>query len=479
MSPSRVRRPRTVSRALVASALLALCLVGSTGVAEPRPSARTGGPASAVPTAVPPAGGATATDPSAAPPAPGTDTAPAAGSAPPPPPAAAGPATAAPSSGSSASATAAAGTAAAGARDAVVVAGARGDIPVERFGAVGDGVTDDTAALQQALDTVPTGSILRLRAGATYLHSDVLRVRTPGLTVLGRGATVTATQETRSAFHVDADRVVVEGVTFALATSTERFHAYEQMKVRVSADGVVLRDVHVRGAAAAGFYVGNGSGHFLLDRVTVVGSRADGVHVTGGAHDGRVVSPVTTDTGDDGVAVVSYRADGVPCARVEISSPQVDGTTWGRGISVVGGDDITYTDVAIRDTDAAAVYVGSEGDPYYTFPSRRVRITRGTVTGANTNPAKDHGAVLVYAGNSGTTTADVTIRDLAITDTRAGASWELGVLADPGAGVQRVTFSGISLTGGPARPFHTNASPAVRLFDVSDDGSPVPEHRGW
>ncbi|MCZ2803701.1 glycosyl hydrolase family 28-related protein [Modestobacter sp. VKM Ac-2983] len=473
MSPSRARRP--VSRALLASALLALCAVGSTGstvLAEPLPSALTDEPAGAAPAAVPPAGPATVTDPSApARPGPGATTPPGTGSAPPSP-TAAGSATTA--SGPSAS-----GTAATGATGPVVVAGARGDIPVERFGAVGDGVTDDTAALQQALDSVPTGSILRLRAGATYLHSDVLRVRTPGLTVLGRGATVTATQETRSAFHVDADRVVVEGVTFALATSTERFHAYEQMKVRVSADGVVLRDVHVRGAAAAGFYVGNGSGHFLLDRVTVVGSRADGVHVTGGAHDGRVVSPVTTATGDDGVAVVSYRADGVPCARVEITSPQVNGTTWGRGISVVGGDDITYTDVAVRDTDAAAVYVGSEGDPYYTFPSRRVRISRGTVTGANTNSAKDHGAVLVYAGNSGTTTADVTIRDLAVSGTRAGASWELGVLADPGAGVQRVTFSGISLTGGPSRPFHTNASPAVRLFDVSDDGFPVPEHRGW
>ncbi|MCZ2846594.1 glycosyl hydrolase family 28-related protein [Modestobacter sp. VKM Ac-2978] len=408
------RARRLVSRAVLASALLALCAVGPTG------------------STVPP--GATPTA------------------------AATGP----------------------GAAGAVVPAGAaRQVVPVERFGAVGDGVRDDTAALQRALDSVPTGSTLRLRAGATYLHSDVLRVRTPGLTVTGKGATVTATQETRSAFHVDADRVVVEGVTFALRTSTQRFHAYEQMKVRVSADGVVLRDVHVRGAAAAGFYVGNGSGGFLLDRVTVVGSRADGVHVTGGAHDGRVVSPVTTGTGDDGVAVVSYRADGVPCARVQITSPTVNGTTWGRGISVVGGDDITYTDVAIRDTDAAAVYVGSEGDPYYTFPSRRVRVTRGTVTGANTNPAKDHGAVLVYAGNSGTTTADVTIRDLAVSGTRAGASWDLGVLADPGAGVQRVTLSGISLTGGPPRPFYTNVPSAVRLIGVRDDGSPVPEKRGW
>ncbi|OMQ13870.1 hypothetical protein A7K94_0220585, partial [Modestobacter sp. VKM Ac-2676] len=303
---------------------------------------------------------------------------------------------------------------------------------VDHFGAVGDGVTDDTRALQHAFDTVPGGTTLVFRPGATYLHSDVLRVARPGIKLVGTGATLTATRETRSAVHLSGDRVTLTGLTLALPTSTQRFHAYEQMKVRVSGDDAVLRDVHVRGSAAAGFYVGNGAARFLLDRVTVASSRADGVHVTGGARDGRVVSPVTTDTGDDGVAVVSYRADGRPVQRVRITSPRVTGTTWGRGISVVGGTDITYTDVDVRDTDAGGVYLGSEGDPYWTYPAVRVLVDGGRVTGANTNPAKDHGAVIVYAGNPGTRTADVTVRRLTVSGTRGSAPWDVGVLAEPG-----------------------------------------------
>ncbi|MFQ1003251.1 glycosyl hydrolase family 28-related protein [Modestobacter sp. SSW1-42] len=353
-------------------------------------------------------------------------------------------------------------------------------VPVERFGAAGDGVRDDTAALQKALDSVPANSVLQLRAGATYLHSDVLRLTRPDVAIAGTGATLLATNEARSAFHVtaSASRAQVTGVTFGLTASTRRWDAPAQDKVRVWASDVVLRDVHVQGAAAAGIFM-DGAARFLLDRVTVSDSRADGIHMSRGARDGRVVSPVTNRTGDDGVAVVSYRSDGVVSARIQITSPTVNGTTWGRGISVVGGDDISYTDVTIRDTDAAAVYIGSEGDPYWTFPSRRVLVRGGTVTGANANVQKDHGALMVYSGNVGTQTSDVTLQDLTLRDTRTSATWNAGVLADPGAYLNRISLSGLTLVGGPALPVYTSTPSAVRVTGLVDDGAPFAYRSGW
>ncbi|MGY5882446.1 glycosyl hydrolase family 28-related protein [Modestobacter lacusdianchii] len=357
------------------------------------------------------------------------------------------------------------------------VSAARGILPVERFGATGDGRTDDTAALQKALDSIPVGSVLQLKAGATYLHSDVLRLSRSDVTVSGPGATLLATNEARSSFHVTGSKVKVTGVTFGLTSSTRRWDAPAQDKVRVWGNDVVLRDVRVEGAAAAGIFV-DGAARFLLDRVTVSDSRADGIHMSNGARDGRVVSPVTNRTGDDGVAVVSYRSDGVVSARIQITSPTVNGTTWGRGISVVGGNDITYTDVTIRDTDAAAVYLGSEAE-YDTYPSQRVAVRGGTVTGANTNPAKDHGALMVYSGNTGPQTSDITLQDLTVRDTRSSATWDIGVLANPGAGLSRVSLTRISLAGGPAMPIYTSTPSAVRVTGLVDDGAPSAFRSGW
>ncbi|WP_222192780.1 glycosyl hydrolase family 28-related protein [Modestobacter italicus] len=357
------------------------------------------------------------------------------------------------------------------------VSTARGVLPVEKFGATGDGRTDDTAALQKALDSVPVGSVLQLKAGATYLHSDVLRLTRSDVTVSGPGATLLATSEARSSFHVTGSRVQVTGVTFALTSSTRRWDAPAQDKVRVWGNDVVLRDVRVEGAAAAGIFI-DGSARFLLDRVIVSDSRADGIHMSNGARDGRVVSPVTNRTGDDGVAVVSYRSDGVVSARIQVTSPTVNGTTWGRGISVVGGNDISYTDVTIRDTDAAAVYLGSEAE-YDTYPSQRVLVRGGTVTGANRNTAKDHGALMVYSGNTGPQTSDVTLQDLTVRDTRSSATWNIGVLANPGAGLSRVSLTRISLAGGPAMPIYTSTPAAVRVTGLVDDGAPSSFRSGW
>jgi len=366
----------------------------------------------------------------------------------------------------------------------VLAIAGRGDpevpvVSVADFGAVGDGVSDDGTALQQALDAVPPGGTLALRDGATYLYSQVLTVSTPDLTIEGTGATLLASDETASALKVVADGVTVTGLTLTTPTTTQRRDPFESTMVWVAADSAVLRDVHVLGAGGAGIAVTDGAGDFLLDHVTVTGSRADGIHITDRAHDGRVLSPVTTGTGDDGVAVVSYLKDGGPAERITIESPTVDGTTWGRGVSVVGGNDITYRDVSVHDTDAAGIYLGSEGDPYFTYPSVDVLVDGGTVTGANTNAGKDHGAVLVYAGNAGTTTSDVTVRGLTISGTRTSSPWDVGVLADPGAAVERVTLEGFRMSDGAAAPFYTDEPAAVRVTGVEDDGAAVPDQGGW
>jgi len=340
----------------------------------------------------------------------------------------------------------------------------------EDFGAAGDGRTDDTAALQEALDALEPGQRLRLADGATYAHSDVLVLTVPDVEVVG-DAELVATDEERSSFQVEADDVVLRDLVLSTPDTTQRWSSEDQQRLLLrGTTGVEVRDVTVRGSAAAGVFVAGASSDFLLDGVRVEDTRADGIHITQGSTDGRVVDVSTEGTGDDGVAVVSYAQDGAACARIEVVSPVVRGSA-ARGVSVVGGEDVSWEDVDVAGTGAAGVYIATEGDPYFTTSTSGVVVDGGSVVDANTDTEIDHGAVLLYDGSDDSELSDVVVRDLEVTGTRESASRQVGVIGDQT--VTGVELVDISVEGGPEALLSDPAAEGAVVEGWTLDGEDV------
>jgi hypothetical protein len=340
-------------------------------------------------------------------------------------------------------------------------------VDVTRFAACSAG-SDDTAGVQQALDSLEAGQTLRIPAGRTCRHSSVLRIRRAGTRLAGPG-TLLATDEGRSAVVVAADDVTVDGgLKLGVADTSRRWSSYEQMKLRIAGHrGVVIRDVTIDGSAAAGIFVGNRASDFEISNVLVQNTRADGIHVTDGANDGLVRSAVIRNTGDDGISVVSYAADPTVVHDIRITSPRFFGNSWGRGFSVVGGQDITLEDVYAESSNAAAVYVAAEGAPWYTRTPRRVLVTGGTLRNSNANPGVDHGAVLVFNGRPGAVIQDVSMRSLRIENTRASASRQVGVFTDGSPrSIRDVRLSDFTIVGG-GPVFATNVGGAGVSLSLS------------
>ena len=94
-------------------------------------------------------------------------------------------------------------------------------VSVKDFGAVGDGVTDDTAAIQAALDT---GSNVTFPKGS-FLCGEVA-INTRGVVVQGQGKHLTAIipnnqASTRAIFKVGNERVSIRGFWFKPASYTK------------------------------------------------------------------------------------------------------------------------------------------------------------------------------------------------------------------------------------------------------------------
>jgi DUF971 family protein len=295
----------------------------------------------------------------------------------------------------------------------------------------GDAADDSTAALQARLDQLQPGETLILE-DRTYLHSGVIQIRVPGVRIDGNGATLQATNDETSSVQITAPGVSLANLSLSAPLAGQRWTGLDQHKLVVGANDVTVSDVTITGSAGAGVFV-NGAHNFQIDRVNVQDTRADGIHTTGGSSNGRINNPIIARTGDDGVAVVSYSDDAAPCISIVIDSPVINGTRWGRGVSVVGGENVSIRNLNVVQTSGAGVYIAAEGGPqFYTRSVSDVDVSGGVVTGANVDPDVVQGSVLVYAGHTGESVTNVTVSDLAISSTAATAQRNVGVVVDAG-----------------------------------------------
>lgn len=290
---------------------------------------------------------------------------------------------------------------------------------VTEFGAIPDDDEDDTAAIQRAFDSLQPGEWLRFPPGR-YIQRKSVWLRTRGVVLWGEGATIHATNPDDQSVILAADGASIYG--FRLTAKTDRrrtapWHARISIFDRVERkeplkNNVVRRNVvenagppgspEANGASAGGIFVFRAQG-FLLAENRIVRTLADGIHVTAGSRDGRVLNNVVRETGDDMIGLVSYLGDGSWTERtvddevrnldrrdalmvrnVVVEGNDLSGQYWGRGISVVGGEEITIARNKIeKATHGAAVYIAREPS-YLTFGVKNVRVEHNTIRDVQT-----------------------------------------------------------------------------------------------
>jgi hypothetical protein len=323
-----------------------------------------------------------------------------------------------------------------------------------------------------------------LRPGATltleprvYPHGGVVTITVPNVHIDGNGATLAATNDLTSSVQIRANGVSVSNLNLTAPIGGQRYNGLEQQKLYVHGDGVSLSDITVTGSAAAGVLL-DGASNFVLNRVTVRDSRADGIHMTRGSNNGRVNNPLTERTGDDGVAVVSYGPQfGVndpPCHNITIESPVVNGTTFGHGVTVRGGENITYRNVHVSGTSGAGVYISTEGPPFFLQSVNGVNVDGGTVTATNTAPGEATGAVVAYGEHAGVVTGNVNFSDLTIVNTSEPAQSNIAVVVADGGAVSNIVFRNIAVQQQSQKPVLFANAPlgTYTLSGITLNGSP-------
>jgi hypothetical protein len=286
------------------------------------------------------------------------------------------------------------------------------------YGVAPSDTKDQTTAIQAALDAMKPGEWMVFPAGK-YLHSKSLRVRVPGVVLLSEGATLLATNADDTAMMMQADNSSLYGFRFHTVTTT-RGSALRHARIVIAptgnttgprVKGVTVRRNIVENGGAPGTSLANGSSasgifiyhadSFLVAENTVKRTLADAIHVTGGSINGRVIKNTVRENGDDMIAVVSYMASAGTSVSTLLSSMStlrdqrlnrnilitdndVKGQYWGRGITVVGGENVTIQNNLISDTTHAAGVLLARESGYLSFGVRDVIVRNNTIQNVQT-----------------------------------------------------------------------------------------------
>ena len=229
---------------------------------------------------------------------------------------------------------------------------------VKSYGAKGDGLSDDTGALQKAFDDVPSGAVLEFPPG-TYLHRKSLTLSKDGTILMGKGGILKATNPDDQTILLTGRKSAVIGMILH-GTGDSRSSQPQTTKIWVRGRWNQILNNEIKAGASAGIFV-FGAKDFSIVGNLVSETLADGIHMTNGSQRGLVEHNIVHHTGDDPIAVVSYKNNNKLSGNIIIRNNSVSNISHGRGITVVGGEHVLIEGNSVSDiTGAAGILIAQE-----------------------------------------------------------------------------------------------------------------------
>jgi hypothetical protein len=235
---------------------------------------------------------------------------------------------------------------------------------VTSYGAACDGATDDTSAIQAAINAATSGDTVVFPSGACRYSNNITLSGRSNITLSGSGMDSTVIQATvpdHSAVKIlNSSGIVVQDIALDDINATVRTAAFDGDGFVVQASSNInFYSVRVSHTSGAGIHIDDSEYVGVYDS-ELIETMADGVHV--GGHTGQNYSVTIQDnyahlTGDDSFSCVGYNYQNVYVGFFSNHSA----SSYSSGVTVEGCHDVNVNNNWIESSAYAGIRVGANG----------------------------------------------------------------------------------------------------------------------
>jgi hypothetical protein len=266
------------------------------------------------------------------------------------------------------------------------------------YGAVCDGVADNSAAIARGLADAKAKNLPLVIPTGQCNFNDVIRMDSVKLTGSGASSVLYATNWQRSAIFMSGAAPSVSNVKLTGVTAPSRQAPWEMTKITIfGATDFVIDHVTIEGSPAAGIQTAQAPTRGRITNNTVRNTLADSIHMTDRASYITVENNLIEYSGDDGIAVVSYKSDGGRVNNITARNNVVRNNKYGRNMSVVGGSQVVYENNLVQNNLAgyACLYIAQENS-YNTYSVLDLNANHNTLQNCG-SLTTGHAAAMVFS----------------------------------------------------------------------------------
>lgn len=265
---------------------------------------------------------------------------------------------------------------------------------VKTFGAKGDGITDDSLALQNAFNySRSNGGKVYIPEGK-YLHSKHLVINGSYIYGDGSSSLLLATNPDDSTIVLTGQNSSLDNVSLASTNAAFRKQGYLGTSVYVhQANEFLVSKVLINKSQGAGIMI-RSSSNGKIEGNRVLNTYADAIHITAASHDVIVSKNFVDNAGDDCIAVVSYEKSDDWTTDIQISNNTVQNSK-ARGISVLGGMRILINNNLVKNFNSSGIYAVSEYGRWKTRRNENITIRSNTVENSGRVERGNHPSIFV------------------------------------------------------------------------------------